>query len=36
MKRPTLKDFRTFNAYCRAMDEWMRLQWAALDAELQD
>jgi len=32
---PNPEHFRYFNDYCRAMDEWMRERWAALDAELR-
>lgn len=33
---PRYENFRRFNDYCRAMDEWMREQWAVIDAELRE
>lgn len=35
-KAPRPEHFRNFNGYCRAMDEWMRERWAALDAEMRE
>lgn len=34
--RPHPDMFRTFNAYCRAMDDWTALQWIELARELKE